>query len=303
VTPRVFLALTGAILLNSCGYVGNPQAPTIDLPVRVTDMQVIEDADQIVATFTLPLLTTEGQALHDLRSIDLRIGVPPTPWSDAAWAASAKKLSVGTTPGHIEAKAPAAEWIGKEVVVRVRATGPKGKTSDWSNAVTLSVETPLPKPIDLTIVHAPAGLYIGWHYAGKADAKFRVYVKMGDEPPNYRETVPFMGHLEPPPIPFGTPYQFFIQAMDGEQHLGEVAVSEVYTPRDTFAPAVPAGLTGTLGASTVELSWERNTDERFQGYNVYRSVAGAPAEKIEGRVWRTIYRAGADFSLRFASGH
>jgi hypothetical protein len=250
---------------------------------------VIEYADQIIATFTLPLLTTEGQPLHDVRSIDLRIGVAPNPWSDAAWAASAKKIPAGTTPGHIEAKTSATEWIGKEVVVRVRATGPKGKTSDWSNIMTLPIEAPLPKPTDLTIVNAPVGLYIGWHYTGKPDAKFRVYVKMGDEEPKYRGTVPFMGHIEPPPIPFGTKYQFFIQAMDGELHQSEAAASEIYTPQDTFAPTVPAGLTGTLGASTVELSWERNTDERFQGYNVYRSVAGAPPEKIASLITAPVY--------------
>jgi hypothetical protein len=288
VSLRVLPALAGAIFLSSCGYIGNPQAPAIDLPVRVSDMQVIQYADQIIATFTLPLLTTEGMPLHDVRSIDLRIGVPPTPWSDAAWAASAKKIPVDSTPGHKEVPIPAAEWIGKEVVVRVRATGPKGKTSDWSNILTLPIEAPLPKPTDLTIVNAPTGLYIGWHYTGKPDAKFRVYLKVGDEEPKYRETHPFMGHNEFP-IEFGTKYQFFIQAMDGELHLSEAAASDVYTPQDTFSPTVPAGLTGTLGASTVELSWERNTDERFQGYNVFRSVAGAPAEKIASLITTPVY--------------
>ncbi len=278
-----------ALLLAGCGYIGNPQAPTIDLPVRVSDMQVIQYADQIIATFTLPLLTTEGQPLHDVRSIDLRIGVAPNPWNDAAWAASAKKIPVGNTPGHIEAKTPAAEWIGKEVIVRVRATGPKGKTSDWSNILTLPVEAPLPMPSDLTIVNATSGLYIGWHYTGKPGAKFRVYLKVGDEEPKFLETTAIMGHNLLPPIQFGTPYQYFIQAMDGDLHLSDVAASKVVTPEDTFAPTVPAGLTGTLGASTVELSWERNTDERFQGYNVYRSVNGAPAEKIASLITAPVY--------------
>jgi fibronectin type 3 domain-containing protein len=77
--------------------------------------------------------------------------------------------------------------------------------------------------------------------------------------------------------------------MDGEQHLSEAAASEVYTPRDTFVPTVPTGLTGAQGASTVELSWDRNTDERFQGYNVYRSVGGAPPEKIASLITAPVY--------------
>ncbi len=201
---------------------------------------------------------------------------------------------MGTTPGHIETKTyQLLEWIGKEVDRACARDGAEGQDVELvGNIAPLVIEAAASQNRRrcLTIVNAPVGLYIGWHYTGKPDAKFRVYVKVGDDPPKYSETtVPFMGHIEPPPIPFGTKYQFFIQAMDGELHQSEAAASEIYTPQDTFAPTVPAGLTGTLGASTVELSWERNTDERFQGYNVYRSVAGAPPEKIASLITAPVY--------------
>ena len=37
-----------------------------------------------------------------------------------------------------------------------------------------------------------------------------------------------------------------------------------------------------MGTSTIELSWERNTEARFQGYNVYRAVGGGAFERIAG---------------------
>jgi fibronectin type 3 domain-containing protein len=34
------------------------------------------------------------------------------------------------------------------------------------------------------------------------------------------------------------------------------------------------------GVGTIELAWERNVEDDFQGYNVYRSSEGAAFEKI-----------------------
>jgi hypothetical protein len=185
------------VILAGCGYVGNPQAPTLDLPQRVTDVKVVEYGDQIVAEFTIPLLTTEGLPLKSVRSVDLRIGVAPQPFSDAAWAASAKAIPLPGGMGPLEAKTPAAEWVGKEVVVRVRATGPKGKTSDWSSALNFSVQPPLPTPADLELQNARVGLYITWKYPkGKAE-KFRVFLKTEDGEPQFLGATPELNYNFP----------------------------------------------------------------------------------------------------------
>ncbi len=278
-----------ALCLAGCGYIGNPQAPTLDMPQKINDLQVVEYGDQLLMDFTIPLLTSEGLPLKSLRSIDLRIGVGPEPWDEKKWMAAAKQLPLGVTPGHIETKTPAAEWIGKEVIVRVRATGPKGKTSDWSPMLTFHVEPPLAPPTDLTVVHHPGGLYIGWKYNERPSVKYRVYLKVGDDPPYLKETATGTGSNLLPPIEFGKTYQYFIQAIDGELHQSETVASKPIVPEDTFAPTTPAGLTATQGASTIELSWERNTDPRFQGYNVYRSVNDGPAEKIASLIIAPAY--------------
>ena len=46
-------------------------------------------------------------------------------------------------------------------------------------------------------------------------------------------------------------------------------------PVDTTAPAAPAGLTATAGASGVVLDWADGTEGDLLGYRVYRSLAGA----------------------------
>ncbi len=52
------------------------------------------------------------------------------------------------------------------------------------------------------------------------------------------------------------------------------------TLADKFPPEVPAGITAVVGVNTIELEWERSTESDFKGYNVFRSVDGAPFEKV-----------------------
>jgi fibronectin type 3 domain-containing protein len=51
------------------------------------------------------------------------------------------------------------------------------------------------------------------------------------------------------------------------------------TPRDTFAPSVPASATALSGPTSIEVSWQRSPESDLQGYYVYRSVNGAPFER------------------------
>ncbi len=60
-------------------------------------------------------------------------------------------------------------------------------------------------------------------------------------------------------------------------------------PVDTFAPAVPAGLTVLSGVSSVELAWERNLDKDLRGYQVYRATGDGPMERIASLVESPAY--------------
>ena len=274
-------------LLAGCGYIGPPQSPTLEMPQRITDLTVAERGDKILAQFTIPPLTTEGLVLKGVKSVDLRVGVAPNPWNDSVWAATARRFDIPATgPGTLRFdNIPVREWVGKEVTIAVRATGPKGKTSDWSNLRQISIDPPLATPADLKAENTPQGIAISWHGSGP---KYHVFRAIGDAPPELLDDSEHPEWLDAP-VEFGTRYTYYVQAFSGELQQSDVAGPAEVTPEDIFPPSVPTGVTVELGTGTIELSWERNTEPRFQGYNVYRSMEGAAFEKIAASITAPTY--------------
>jgi hypothetical protein len=265
-------------LLSGCGYVGAPLPPALDIPVAVTDLRALEYGDKILIEFTMPALTTEGLALKIVRSAELRAGPGPTPFSTEAWAASARRYEVpGAAPGAVAQEIPASDWIGQTVAIGVRATGPKGKTSAWSNLFPLTVNPPLARPAGLKAENVERGVALTWQGSGPRYRVLRAagegkFERLGetDQPSYLDETTAY-----------GTRYQYIVQAISEETQQSLVSDPPVaITPSDMFPPAVPAGVSAAPGVSTIELAWERNTEPDFQGYNVYRAVEGGPFEKI-----------------------
>ncbi len=74
-------------------------------------------------------------------------------------------------------------------------------------------------------------------------------------------------------IEYGKTYEYLVQAVEKTGNsYAESDLSDVKTikPLDTFAPAVPAGLSAIPGARTIELKWDRNVEKDFASYRVYR---------------------------------
>jgi hypothetical protein len=72
---------------------------------------------------------------------------------------------------------------------------------------------------------------------------------------------------------FGQTYYYQVRAVFGKP--GYLALSDAssvvkVTPRDTFPPAPPQGLSSIYAAGAVELVWTANTEADLAGYNVYR---------------------------------
>ena len=271
--------LAGALALAGCGYIGPVLPPALDIPARITDLTIGQYGPNIRADFTLPALTTEGLPLKDIRAVEVRIGPIVNPFLFEAWIRTTRAYPVSqSTPGPVDfTGVPAAEWIGKEVGVAVHAVGPKGKASDWSNVKTLTISQPLQTPADLTIENAREGVRIAWH--GPPSQHYRLFRAAGDEKPEPLDETDRTEYVDRQ-IDYSTRYTYYVQAMDGELKQSEMAVSQPFTPVDEFPPAVPAGLTAEQGANSIDLSWERNTEPRFRGYNVYRSVDNGPFQKI-----------------------
>ena len=260
------------VILGGCGAVGEPLYPALKIPTRVTDLTAVERGDRIDIHFTIPPLTTEGLAIKQIGSVELRIGpssatpiqrerTGPTgqPADGCARARSARS-------SHSQRRPPQA-FIGKDVVVRVRLANTKGRNSDWSNFATLSVEPPLAKPANFKAEAGPQGVALTWN-APQAQ-QFRVYRKAGEE------TDAFPAGNRRPNRNIWTPPRNTERLTNTTSKASMTRLRATWpdprriTPKDVFPPRVPAGLTASAGLGAIELAWERNTEPDFKRYRVY----------------------------------
>lgn len=281
-------ALTGcAYTLTGCAYIGAPQSPTLDIPAKITDLVAAEYGDNVRVQFTVPVLTTEGLPLKNIKSVELRAGFGPNPFSIYAWADGAQRFDVpalGT--GLLGRTIPInPDWIGKEIVLAVHATGPKGKTSDWSNLVILGIRTPLPQPVNLKAENADQAVRLTWQ---GSSGHYRIFRGEGGQQPQQLAEADAPEYVDTT-AQEGKQYQYVVQATAPDFQQSELSRPSEITPKDVFPPAVPAGVTAEAGVSSIELAWQRNTESDFKGYNVYRSVDGGPFEKIADQIAAPTY--------------
>ena len=159
---------------------------------------------------------------------------------------------------------PAKDWVGKQVTLMVRATGPKGKASDWSNAVALAVGVPLATPANLTSRFRSKRCAVNLAGFVVGRRRYRIFRGAGDampqrlaesDKPEYVDTA----------VDFGSPYRYFVQALVGEQRQSEISAIVGVTPTDTFPPAVPVGLMAVAGVNSIELAWQPQYRRGFGG--------------------------------------
>jgi hypothetical protein len=283
------LSLLGFLFLASCGYVGPVLPPSPQLPNAVTGLIAIQRGSDILIAFQTPPRTTDSLPVKDLASIDLRIGpeVPPLPFDYNRWAASAKQYPVPAPslgdphdpqPAAVSKTIPAFDWEGRRVVVAVRTAVKKGEDhySAWSNRVTLNVITPLPPPV-VTAEATAKGVLLHWPAA--AGVKYRVSRQGPAEAAPAELGIAEQGSYLDAAAQFDIKYTYTVVAL---QETAESLPSEpaAITPKDTFAPSVPTGLTALVGPGSIELSWQRSPESDLAGYYVYRSINNSPLERL-----------------------
>ncbi len=274
-------------MLVSCGYVGDPLPPALNIPGRITDLRVIQRAGKIVVTFTIPQLTTEGLLLDKkLGAVELLAGGwGSEPFNADAWNASARLVPVAAPGiGGNRVEVPSAEWTNQEVFFRVRAINRKGRGGDWSDFAVLRVFPPLEKPTGLRCQAVAEGVRLAWHGPGSPPGvAFRIFRLDGEE----KEPAILATTGEPTWVDAATRYgiryeysvQAFVKSGNGEAQ-SETSDPAAITPEDRFPPGVPSGLTALAGVESIELSWERNTEADLAGYAVYRSAEEQGFRKI-----------------------
>jgi predicted small lipoprotein YifL len=141
------------------------------------------------------------------------------------------------------------------------------------------VEVPLvaPPPPPLAPVGTPTetAIVLTWlPPVAEGSVAFNIYKVGGSDPIN---TAPVSeGKYERVGVEFGTEECFVLRSV---QKVAEVDLESdlsppaCVTPRDTFPPAVPKGLSVVAGAGTMNLSWDTNTESDLAGYLVLRGEA------------------------------
>lgn len=266
-------------LLTGCGQIGEPLYPALKIPSKVTDLNVTERGDNLDITFTIPPLTTEGLPLKELGRVDLRVGPGPSTWNENEWAMTATRVNVTSAdrPGPVEAQVPAAMFAGKEVVAAVRLSNPKGRDSGWSNFKTFLVQPPISDPQNFRVVADPKGVALTWTAAGPAE--FRIYRKTEQQSEPVLLATTNEPHYVDISAAYGKTYEYSIQAVRGDIASNIVGPVKI-TPIDIFPPAVPSGVTASMGINSIELAWNRNTESDFKDYRVLRSEEGGPFTEV-----------------------
>jgi hypothetical protein len=324
--------LISSAWLCACGVQGPPRPPRVEQPQSVRDLAVAQSSRTLTFTFTVPQLATDGQRLTKPLEMQLLRAIspagqaaPPTrealqPWLAASAEEFAKlakndKVADLITLSETEFR----EQCGKTILFALRTLtrGFRHRPieSQLSNLVSITLlDVPL-AVLDLRVTTTEHALKLSWNPPERAlsgepassVSAYRIYRRSGEQASFAKigETTDTV--FRDPDFAFGRTYAYKVTALmkvgreiaEGE----ESPVAEV-TPRDTFPPAAPTGLTAVYTTKAVELVWTANSEPDLAGYNVYRREGSATVEKLNADLLRTpIFRdtaaaAGHTYSYR-----
>jgi hypothetical protein len=285
----VILCAVALGLLAGCGQIGEPLYPALRIPMHVTGLIVVEQGNNLDIDFTIPPQTTEGLPLKEIGGVELRVGPGPSNgWNADEWAKSSTRIDVPTpaTPGPVHATVSASKFIGNEVVVAVKVSNPNGRDAGWSDTKIFDVKPPLADPTNFHVVADPKGVALTWSASGPS--QFRIFRKAEQQ----QRPILLATATEPNYVDisaeFGKSYQYSIQAVR-DNIESNIVGPETITPINEFPPAVPSGLTASIGIGAVELAWNRNTESNFNEYRVLRSEQGGPFVEIAHGLDAPIY--------------
>ena len=273
-----FCPLPALLLLGGCGYIGPPQPPARAIPQGVKDLRVVEFGDRLQVTFTIAELDTDGLKLPGLRAVNVYAGVNAPPYTPESWAAAAKAYPVPVTqPGIVMFdQIPVTDWAGKTIAVGARVTGPKGRSSGFSNLVMIGVGQALAAPSMLAAKNQKDGVGLTWRGPGP---KYRVLRSVAGGAPQVLSDVDKAEYVDTS-AQFGMTYQYRVLTLASDSYMSAASEAVSIAPKDEFPPDVPTGVSAIAGVSSIQVSWDANTEADFRGYNVWRSVDNGPFTQV-----------------------
>lgn len=283
--PRVIVPAL-AVLLAACGSVGEPLPPLLHIPGRVADFAVRQDASELVAEWTWPVLGSEGQVFRDMERFEIySIVVPPdsqTPSVEALLEHGEVLTTVAaqnpdtTGPGtRLAVRAPLAAQYGTRRAFAVRGVSAAGRASAWSDLHVLNVVEPPSAASDLVATALEQGVRLVWTPVPEA-ARYGVERRIAEgefESIGSAEAAEFLDSSPQWEMPSSYRVKALKAAGDSPDVPGPASDIASLTPRDVFPPAAPSDLRALAVATGVELSWVSNSEPDLAGYRVLRDGA------------------------------
>lgn len=313
--PYLFLTLCGAGWFTACGVQGTPRPPRVEQPQRVTDLAVIQAGRTLTLHFTAPQLAADGERLSKPQEMEILRAIFPAgqpaptssnalqPWltlSAEEFAKLAKNQKVTDSITLPEAEFQQQRGKTLQIAVRTLTRAWRGRAveSPLSNVVQMTL-LDVPRPVeDLRVVVTEHALELSWkppeHALSGGPASgisaYRIYRRSG-QPGSYVKIGETGGTVfRDSDFEFGRTYAYKVAALmkvGAETAEGEESSVAEVTPRDTFPPAPPAGLSVVYTSQAVELVWTASSEPDLAGYNVYRHEGSGPAQRINREVLRT----------------
>jgi hypothetical protein len=166
-------------------------------------------------------------------------------------------------------------------VYAIRGLTKGGRPGPASTRLELPLVAPPPVPPAPAASATETAIVLTWlPPVAEGSVAFNVYKAGASDPIN---TAPVSeAKYERSGIEFGTEECFVVrsvQKVGGIDLESDLSPPACITPRDTFPPAAPKGLTAVAGTGTMNLSWDANNEADLAGYLVLR--AEAPGDTLQ----------------------
>jgi hypothetical protein len=282
----------------------------------VTDLAVLQKGQTLELSFALPLLATDGERLTKplevqiLRAITPAGGEAPTTAAglDLWLTLSAEDLARYTQAGKVifpltlsadefrQEQGASFAFAVRTLTRGFRRRPAKSESSQVVHTTVLDV----PEPVkDLQARATESALELSWSQPARSLsgkpvsnlAGYRVYRSTTGKPGSFQLLAePSAPSYRDAEFEFNRTYFYKVAAV--LRAAGRVAESEdsplaEITPRDTFPPAAPQGLSAIYAADAVELVWAANAEPDLSGYNVYRREEDGRPQRVNPEVLRT----------------
>jgi predicted small lipoprotein YifL len=297
---RAALHAAAALLLlaaSGCGKKGPLLPPLRIVPQAAEDLRASQRGARVILEWVNPPTYNDGSALPGIAAIEIwegaAIGDFPAKARLILTLAAADLEGLRTGPGpasrafafsFVPSEPAAPAGTARLYALKIIDARRKRASEFTVPASVLYVPVPRP-PAGLAAETEETRIVLTWtppaaNADGTAPAALGGYVVLrseGDEAPRRMTERPLAEpRYEDTDFAFDRAYRYVVRAAASAAVSAESEDSAPLEikPRDTFPPAVPAGLSASAGGSVITLLWEAGRESDLAGYRIWRREAG-----------------------------